>query len=472
MLFAVRVFHRCRQRAYWFALASGVVFFCFAGCSGGGGNGGGGGGSSQDTTVTFNVPVFFSTSGSPQTPAVKVQTGSGAFTQVPVQNQQASFIVPAGTTKYQIAYVCLAGGTEGSPTENLGFLIQATTQDGALLTGDCFGGVVFGPNSGGNSSSGSVTGTVDATAVPGAVSTLIAGNGGNGTLLPSNQGPFNVPLPAGTNDVAVIATSSASTIPPLALKIFRGQTAPGAVNGGNTIVLGAANQTVNQPITVNNIPSGTVAKTGVFFHTANGTVFALQGNSQATQYPDVPSGTVQSGDVYVYEAVAELVGSGGPPPAAILQTTSKGGGPVTITLPNAWMSSNPTSIGSPTTITFDYPGFSGAPVLAEEAEVFWSNLPNQFDIKVFATANFQNGANTITFPNPNGSGPIFGCCSSGLSVGFKAIIVGGTVATGTFPNPAGLSQFQNPSTLTLPPGSLPSDASFQVVQILGGFTVP
>lgn len=456
-----------RQRAYWTALASGLVVFCLLGCSGGGGgNGGGGGGSSQDTTVTFSVPVFFF-GGSQQTPAVKIQVGSGPFMQIPVQNQQASFTVPAGTTKYQIAYVCLAGGSEGSPTQNLGFLIQATTQDGASVAGDCFGEVMFGPNSSGNSQSGSATGTVDATAVPGAVSTLIAGSGGNASLLSSNQGPFNVSLPAGTNDVAVIATGSASGFPPLALKIFRGQSVPGAVNGGNTIVLGPANQTVNQPVTVNNIQSGSVATTGVFFRTANGTQFALQANSQATQYPDVPTGTVQSGDVYVYEAVAQP-----PSLAAILRTTSTGGGPVTITLPNAWVSSNPTSIGSPTTFTFDYPGFSGAPLLAEEAEVFWSSLPNTFALKVFATATFQNGANTITFPKPDGSGPIFGCCSSGLSVGFNATIVGGTVQTGTFPNPAGLSKIQNPSTLTLPPGNLPSDASFQIVQINGGFTVP
>src|SRR5262249_18333682 len=98
-------------------------------------------------------------------------------------------------------------------------------------------------------------------------------------------------------------------------------------------------------------------------------------------------------------------------------------------------SSNPTSI-APLVFTFDYPGFSGIPMTMQVAHVdFNPSFTDSRSITVFATAGFQNGANTITVPNLLAilGTPFYGCCSSGTRVHWSAEIFAGTAPFSSVP---------------------------------------
>ena len=119
-------------------------------------------------------------------------------------------------------------------------------------------------------------------------------------------------------------------------------------------------------------------------------------------YPAVPQAAVQRGDFYVYEGSALDPDMGSS--VGIVQTTSNGGGPATIAVPDPWSPSAATPVSSPT-FSFSYRGFSGIPVTAHKALLSWSfdfvngQPMGSRKIDVFATANFQNGASTINIPN-------------------------------------------------------------------------
>lgn len=362
------------MRAFWFQLAVALILPGFiAGCGG------------NSSTISPPPPLGITATFAGATPAsAAVQVGSGAFTPMTLQGSQLSFTVPSGTTRYAVAYVCPR--TVGSQTITAEFVIQATVQDGTSLSPAC-------PRSGGGAPS-SATVAVDATAISGATEVVIVGNRGIGATLNSPSGSITVNLPPGMNDIAIIALNG--PFDTLAVRILRSQTVPGAVNGGNTVVLDSNDLVVNQPFMVNNVPANfSTPVPGATYHTAGGTSFMLPTNATA-EYPAVPPASAQSGDFYEFEALSTDAAS---PTSAVSVAQSGSGGPVTLTLPPAWLASAPTPSALPT-FSFNYSGFSGGPT-AEIADIDWANstLTASTEIRVIATSSFQNGATTITIPD-------------------------------------------------------------------------
>ena len=353
--------------------------------------------------------------GALQPQAVATKTGDGGFVAASLQGNALSLTLPTGTTKYGIAYVC--------PVFNDEFVIEATTQDAMALNVSC-----PGPSA---STLGLATGSVDASAIAGATNVFIRANG-FGSSLGGVSGPFSLAVPNGSNDVAFIATDSIGNA--VGVKIVRGQSIPGAVNGGSTVLLGPEDATTTQPVTVNNVPAGFLAPDGVFaqYHTANGTAFPLLlalgiiGQLPNT-YPAVPATARQSGDFYLYQSSTR------PNPPDLDQqvgttlTTTNGGGPVTMTLPAPWSFAGPAPAALPT-FTFDYSGFSGQPAVSQQATLIWSTgAASRALLNVMATANFQNGATTLTIPDLTALVGFFPPAPSGTQVGWLADIFGGTV---------------------------------------------
>ncbi|HLJ27471.1 MAG TPA: hypothetical protein VKY85_12230 [Candidatus Angelobacter sp.] len=437
-----------------------------AGCGGGGaGNSGNPGSPSGPTGTTVTVTL------SPFTElpsAAGVQTGTGPFKAVAagtLQSGQVSFTLPNGSSNYAFAYVCQAGGTSAQDLNE--FVIEATTQDATSLMVNCVGTVTFG--SAPAPTLGSATGKVDGAGTFGnLVNIVIAGKQGFSTEIGAT-GSFNASLPAGTNDIAVVAVGGQAAFSgALGVKIFRNQTVPGIVNGGNTITFGSDDATLGRVQQLNvNAPAGFTAigpQTIVEYTTANGTTFTLE-NSSAEEYPAVPDAAVQSGDFYSYGSVAQSPVLG---PVGLFEATANGGGLFNLNLPDAWSSTNPTTIGPPAVFTFDYPGFSGIPVIAQSVGVTWEPTGSPLlvnSMTVTATANFQNGANTITIPDLSSAGQGFVvCCPSGVRVGWSASILGATMPLNFLPN-----QFS--STITAG-AALPGGVSVAFVESGGSFTAP
>src|SRR6185312_13020694 len=263
----------------WFVVGSALIM-SLAGC---GGNSGTPPVPSGPTTIT----VTFANA----TPlAAAVQIGSGAFARASIQSGQLSLTVPAGTTNYAIAYVCPPFNVVATTIEDFEFVIEATTQDATAYTVSCSA----------TPPTGSATGSVDASAIPGATNVVVGGKGG-GFGFASTQTSFNVNLPTGTNeDVTVSALDASNNL--LAIKILRSQTVPGAINGGNTIVLGPADETTMQSVTVNNTPAGFIpAVQLVDYLTANGTQIGL-GIFSGSQYRAMPAASTQPGDKYFIDS--------------------------------------------------------------------------------------------------------------------------------------------------------------------------
>jgi hypothetical protein len=367
-------------------------------------------------TVTPQGTVVTATfAGALQPQAAATKTGDGSFVPASLQGNLLNLTLPTGTTKYGIAYVCAQFNDE--------FVIEATTHDATALNVSC-----PGPSA---SALGLATGSVDASTIPGVTDVRIVG-GGFGGSVGKASGPFSIGLPNGSDDVAFIATDSIGNA--VGVKISRGQSIPGAVNGGSTVLFGPGDATTTQSVTVNNVPAGFLTPKGAFaqYHTANGTVFPLLvglgiiGQVPNT-YPAVPAGAMQSGDFYLYQA------STFPNPPGLTQqigttmTTTNGGGPVTMALPAPWSFSGPTAAVFPA-FTFDYSGFSGQPAISQQALLIWPTGPTSRNIiSVMATANFQNGATTLTIPDLTALSGFFTPAPSGTQVSWIADIFGGTV---------------------------------------------
>ena len=417
---------------------------------------------SSSTAVTLG---FFGT----PPDALGVQMGTGPFTSVAPPSSPTgvtSFSVPNGISKYVIAYLCRTAGSLQSPPLSNEFMIEATLQDATSLKVDCSGNVTF--LSGAAPTLGSVSGNMDATAFPNSKFVHISGKqgfSGSADLL----GPFTASLPAGTNDIAFVLLDNGGNLAvlgkALGIKIFRDQTVPGTVNGGNTITFGSNDFPPNQQLNVN-APAGFVVDgqlTEVTYTTAGGTVFPLENGSAI--YQSVPQALVQTGDFYSYGS--EAATAGGASAVGIYQATSNGGGLFTLNLPDPWSPSNPPANGSPVIFTFDYPGFPGIPTFAQRAELNWQTqcCISANSIMVTATANFQNGANTISIPDPSLAGQgFFTCCPSSMNIGWSASILGAT---------APLSFLEsNFKAISIRGGVLPAGASAAFVHTSGGFTTP
>ncbi len=369
------------------------------------------GGNSSSTAEGTPVTITF-VGTAPQ--ALAVQTGNGPFTAASLEaGNFLHLVVPTGATKYAIAYVCALTSE---------FVFEATITDSTEVTAKC-------PLSFDFSSSGLVTGSVNASGIAGAKDLFVVGPG-IGTNINGISGPFSLLLPAGGDDVAFVASDSLGSA--LGVKILPAQNVPGAVNNGNTVVLGPGDATITRPATILNVSSGfSLPALQAQYHTVNGTAISLTGailglSNPAPTYPAVPAASIQSGDFYQYSVRSfdlatfnEQIGTS--------QTTTQGGGPVTLALPAPWSFAGPTPAAFPT-FTFNYAGFSGLPAVSQQATLTWFTTPKSFfsSITVSATANFQNGATTLTIPDLTSLVGFLSPASSGTTVSWTADIFGGT----------------------------------------------
>jgi hypothetical protein len=388
------------MRAEWLRLVVGsILIMDLAGC-------GGGSGTPPPPPGPTTITVTF-TNGTPQ--AAAVQIGSGGFTTASIQGGQLSLTVPAGSTDYAIAYVCPTFTPVGF-TESNEFVIEATVQDSTAYTVSCSAVPTMG----------SATGSVDASAIPGATSISVGGRG-IGYSFASNTASFNVNLPTGTNDIVAAALDGSNNV--LAVKIVRTQTVPGAVNGGNTIVLGPSDETTLQSVTVNNTPAGFIpAEQFVLYSTANGTVLGL-GLSSAPQYRALPAAATQPGDMYFIDSSTDDTATRDLVVGVNLTMTSAN--PLTINLPPVWSFSGPAAAAFPT-FTFNYSGFKTAANLSYQAIIQWQPIPSTLTgITVTATASFQNNATTLSIPNLTSLPGFFAPARSGTSINWNASIFNG-----------------------------------------------
>jgi hypothetical protein len=322
------------------------------------------------------------------------------------------------------------------------FVIEATVADGTSFTVSCLG----------SPATGSATGIANATAIPGAANILVRGNQGLFTPVGSNNGPYNLDLPLGTNDVALVAVDSAVQPNVLAVKFVRNQTVPGAVNLGSPVVFASSDVTTPQSLVVNNVPGGFVTPPAVAvnFITANGTTVLLDSNS-ATSYPAVPVASVQSGDFYVYQSNTMDTATHNSA-VGVTQWIATGGTSTSLTLPTPWSFSGPTPATLPT-FTFTYTGFNGLQAVSQQAQIEWETTALTINtITVTATATFQNGATTITIPSLTLTGFPTLAPPSGTTIRWVADVFGGTVQTFVvqFSPNATLSFVQNSGTFTAP----------------------
>ncbi|MHB1958457.1 MAG: hypothetical protein ACYCO5_05440 [Acidobacteriaceae bacterium] len=258
-------------------LLMGVSAALVVGCGGGGkttGGGGGGGGGSNPTVVTLTFAA---------TPTLlAAQIGSGAFTAQTLSGNTLTLSIPSGTSNYAVAYLC--------PTQTVGQgqyaeeeVWEASTADGNSLNLTCT------YVSGSSGTQGTLTGSLNASAIPGVTSFAVAAQNGNamgegGAGGSSATASFTLPAPTGSDRVLVLAYGS-SSLGPLAAKNFTNQTVPGALNGGNTVVFGAADQTTIAPITYNNVPSGfSSPSTYVSLQTTSAPVVIALASAATAQY--------------------------------------------------------------------------------------------------------------------------------------------------------------------------------------------
>jgi hypothetical protein len=422
------------------------LFVGIAGCGGsspsgtGGSTGDGGGGSSTAVTVTFR--------GATPT-AVATKIDSGAFAAQSIGFGPLTLSLPSGTTNFAVAFVCppvpvMSGGAQIGQTSQES-VIEESTLDGTSLTEGCG---VF-PQS---FQTGTLTGSLDASAIPAAsFLTVNAQSGASGTSYSSSTPVANFTLnaPAGSDRVEVLAFNSVSqgeTFSLVAAKNFSGQAVPGALNGGNTVVLGSADEATEAPITYANMPSGfPPPSTIAVYETAGGGAFLIA-DAATNQYPVLPQGAIQNGDSYAFEATArdnfQAVSS---------FISGSAGGPVSFTFPAPWLYAGPTPAALPT-LDFNYTGFAGEGGVTEAASIGWSvGTYSENFITMIATANYQNTATTLATPDLSGISGFFANPQSGTQAVWSASISqnsGGGLQTA--PSTATSNSVQNGGAYTVP----------------------
>ncbi len=350
-----------------------------AGCGGGGATvgGGGGGGNNSPTTVTFTFQA-----GTPTAVATKI--GSGSFTAQTLSSSTVSLSIPSGTTTFAIAYVCGTGE----------FVYELSIADGTSFTTFCPANFSFPPTA-------TLTGSLDASAISGAYYLNVFSWGSDTGMVANVPGlvsNFSYAAPAGSDRVEVLAYTKANTL--VAAKDFPSQTVPGALNGGNTVVFSPADEPASEPITYNSVPPGYgVPSTLVGFLVAGSGIFGVTTSAQS-QYPVLPAGAVESGDMYRLFATA--FNSSGSGEGVGAEVTLAAAGPASFTFPAPWVYGGPTPAATPT-FNFEYAGFSGKTGVIHTVNLTWLNGSNaDVDFELVATANYLNGSTTLAVPDLSG----------------------------------------------------------------------
>lgn len=367
-----------------------------SGCGGSSGNGGGnGGGGNNPTTVTFTI-----TEGIPT--AVATQIGSGSFTAVTPAGT-ITLTLPSGTTKFAVAYVCPAV-TTGETATTYQQVFAASTLDGTSFSETC-----LSPATGG--ATGTLIGAVDASAINGTYSTAVSASNGSQSeedFLIGDASNISEALPVGSSDrVAVAAYSSASTeqfgansnYTLLAVRNFPSQAVPGALNSGNTVVLGNADQVTMQPITYQNASAGFSAPTtsGEYFWNGNGNL--LLSLFLTSQYPAVPQAAAESGDSYLFQSDSSFITNSGLASVVGVTTKTTSSGSLTVSFPASWGYAGPTPAAIPT-FSLSYTGFAGSSNVVSQISVSSFVNANTESYYIYAaTRNFLGEATTLTLPD-------------------------------------------------------------------------
>jgi hypothetical protein len=210
-----------------------------------------------------------------------------------------SLKVPAGTTNLAVAYVC------PSSLLTQQWVFELSTTDGTSFTLSCWQSLS-------PPQSGTLTGSVDAGAVAGVSQLEIdAFNGGYIGRFASVVTPvdaFSLSTESGNNRVDVLAydtqqTGTTTERSLLAVKDFSSQLVPGALNGGNAVVLGASDETTSQPIIFANAPAGfSPPSASVTYVLGSGGGYSVASNA-VNHYPVIPAGASEAGDYYDFLSV-------------------------------------------------------------------------------------------------------------------------------------------------------------------------
>jgi len=414
-----------------------------AGCGGSGSNGGSGGsgGGNNSTTVT----VAF-TNGTPTAVATKI--GTGAFTAAALSGDSLTLSLPSGTTNFAVAYVCPPVTVTASRTyqETNQNFVEASTLDGTSFSWSCGTASSTG-------ATGTLTASVDASAISGAgYMDILAQNGARQSDNPLNPpgGSFSFAAPTGTDRVEVVVydvdqTSYGLVYSLVAAKNFSDVPVPGALNGGNTVVLGSADAVTLEPITYNGVPSGfSTPITLVEYYVNNGAFLISNGITSA--YPAVPAVATESGDYYYFSAYA-YSGS----EEVVVDTASTSGGPLSVTFPPAWTYAGPAAAKW---LSFDitYTGFSGTTGVCDDVGMNWMTSSTAYNlVSLTATENYLNGSTTVAIPDLSGLPGFVAAPTSGTEVGW------------------GTSILQETSSCLLP---YPSNSTAKIVSTGGTYTAP
>jgi hypothetical protein len=392
------------------------VFILMAGCGGsssssssggsggGGGNGGGGNGGGNSTNVTFAI------TGTPTAVATKI--GSGSFTAATLTDGSLTLSLPDGTTNFAVAYVCPSvnvGSTTSQRMETNEDVVEASTLDGTSFSESC----PVLTSTGSTGSTGTLTGSVDASAIPGSAYNFLNIYAENGTAESTGDsafpsGSFSFAAPVGTDRVEVVdygmtVGSSGEVQSVVAIKNFSGQAVPGALNGGSTVVLSAADQTVPEPITYQNVPTGFSAPTTNDYYVWSGGDSILVENAATSTYLALPAGAMETGDYYYFDAFAtgSLSGAtnGNGYEEVTVETTSTSSGPVSFSFPPAWTYAGPAAATWPS-FNVAYSGFSSSADVCDQASMIWQPSPTVENVVVVAASgNYLSGSTTLAVPD-------------------------------------------------------------------------
>jgi hypothetical protein len=405
-----------------------VVMACFEGCGGGsnGGSGGGGGGGGQPTTVT----VTFA-GGTPT--AVATQIGSGSFAAVS-PSSTITLTLPNGTTDFAVAYVCQV------PTGYDAYQVvqEATTADGTSFTWPCPSFVLAGQTD-------TLSFDLDYSAIPNVFALQIdAQNGDYFSSLAGDVNPGSFLAPVGSDSVEILAYSASSTL--LAAKLLTNQTVPGALDGGSTVVLGAADETTLQPITLGDAQGGAIQPEPLVSYYPAGAAYSIDlgisSDGNTLGYPVLPASVTPNGGTYVAQAFAgySYAGNSGTGPNLVWAgASSSSGGPLSLVFPAPWPPFTPTPAPLPTLNTA-YSGFAGESGVSQTGsltvtECSSPTICSGSSYQVTATRNYQNGATSLTFPNLSTIPGFLASPTSGATICWTVSVEQGIIPGG----PLGLS---------------------------------
>jgi len=369
----------------------------------------GGSGGTPASSGTTTVNIVFKT---PLPVALAAQIGTGGWMAESVPNNgEFSLTLPAGQTKYAVAYVCPTQ-QNGSISTNSESVIEATTQDNP--SSFC---PAAGSSAGGAPPTGVATGSVDASVFSAASVAIYSASNAtvNGPI-----GNFSITEGTGTWDFAVAAMDASNSL--LGVRIIRSQAVPGAINGGNPIVLQLSDAVTPQPLTIVS-PSGFAAqpivqanyKTSGLISTGFPLISLINQIKGAipTSYPVISASEAQPSDSYEFVAIATNQGQ-----SILAGDTTSTAGPITLTLPTPLPFTAPTASQFP---SFSNVGLAGTVSSTTSASISWSssNFSNFAGINVTATSGYQNGSTSIVIPDLTAISGFLAPATSGTQISWQ-----------------------------------------------------